>query len=386
MQANIFIVGDIGKYQDAQGNQVDGVVLLDVIEQVKKYPQADRYKVNIKTHGGSVEEGSKIIDYLRSLDKPIDTYGFGIVASMGTSIFLIGEKRELKEGTDFFIHLPQGGVAGDSEFIMQYANEMAELQKLLLKQYKEVTSLTDEALLPLLREETTLTYEQAYNLGFANYKSEALQPVAYFNDNTNTNIDKMSTTTDETKVAVDKNWLEERFAAIAKLFKAKPTNIMMTAADGETMIEFPEIEEGQPIPLGAKALIDGSDAEGEHVMPSGMTYVFAGGELTEIKEPQEEGITGEEMNKLISDLKEQLAASLSEKETLKEEAATAKKEKETLEKEVGQLKEEFTNFQKELKTKFELAPTNRKDDEPTEVKSEASKALQALREKRKNRR
>ena len=393
MQANIFIVGDIGQYEDGDGNKVEGVVLLDVIEQVQKYPNATSYKLNINTCGGSIDEGNKIKEYLLSIGKPINTYGFGMVASMGTLLFLIGEKRELKEGTDFFIHLPQGGVLGDSEQIMEYANEIAEYQKQLLKQYTEATNLTNEAILPLLREETTLTYEQAYNLGFANYKSEAMQPVAYFQKNTNTNInDKMSATNELKMSSEDKSWLESKLEGITNLFKTEkqtPTNVTETTADGETMIDFPDVEEGQPIPLETRGLVDGSPAQGEYVMPSGNTFVFDNGVLTEIREPAaEETMTQEEMNNIIADIKERLNISKTKEEAAKTELATAKKENQTLKQEITNVKSQFETFQAELKTKFSFqSVTNRQEVVPSQqVESEAKKAKQRLIEARKNRR
>jgi hypothetical protein len=308
-------------------------------------------------------------------------------------LFLIGEKRELKEGTDFFIHLPQGGVLGDSEQIMEYANEIAEYQKQLLKQYTEATNLTNEAILPLLREETTLTYEQAYNLGFANYKSEAMQPVAYFQKNTNTNInDKMSTTNELKMSSEDKSWLESKLEGITNLFKTEkqtPTNVTETTADGETMIDFPDVEEGQPIPLETRGLVDGSPAQGEYVMPSGNTFVFDNGVLTEIREPAaEETMTQEEMNKIIADIKEQLNISKTNEEAAKTQLATAQKENQTLKQEITNVKGQFEKFQAELRTKFSFQPvTNRQEVVPSQqVESEAKKAKQRLIEARKNRR
>ena len=380
MTGNLYINGDIGKYTTADGEEVDGVVLLDIIQQVKKYPDAERFKLHINTLGGSIYEGKRIKEYLESLGKPIDTYGYNVVASMGTDIFLLGEKRELKKGTDFFIHLPQGGVHGDSEHIMDYAKEMADLKKEMLDNYIQATGLNQEALMPLLIDETTLTTEQAYSLGFANSHPQAVEPIAYFNTN---NKDEMNLT------AEDKGWFDKQFDAISNLFKSTPKNVMETTADGETMIDFPDIEEGQPIPLEAVGTVDGAPAEGEYVMPSGNTFVFVSGVLTEIKEAAAEGEGDDDdldMKAFLEDLTKQLSISQEETATAKKELATAKKEKETLVAQVATIKNKQDEFQKELRTKFDFTAKKegKKEDGKDEVKSDAKNALQTIRNKRKN--
>jgi ATP-dependent protease ClpP protease subunit len=392
MTGNLYINGDIGKYTASDGEEIDGVVLLDIIQQVKKYPDAERFKLHINTLGGSIYEGKRIKEYLESLGKPIDTYGYNVVASMGTDIFLLGEKRELKKGTDFFIHLPQGGVHGDSEHIMDYAKEMADLKKEMLDNYIQATGLNQEALMPLLIDETTLTTEQAYSLGFANSQPLAVEPIAYFNTNINNN--NMNLT------AEDKSWIDKQFEGISnslsKIFKSTPKNVMETAADGETMIDFPDIEEGQPISIGAKAMVDGSPAEGEYVMPSGNTFVFVAGELTEIRESEakEEGAEGDaEMLAFIEDLKKQLtvskdefATAKKENETIKKELVAVNKEKQTLITQVSNIKSQQEKFQKELKTKFDFTAKKEGEKEADTgiEKNDAKNALETIRNKRKN--
>ena len=367
MTANIHIDGDIGKYENPDGSIVDGVVLVDVIQQIKQYENPTRIKVNIRTAGGSIQEGEKIKDYLQSLNIPIDTYGYGMVASMGTSIFLIGKNRELQEGTDFYIHLPQGGVSGDSESIMEYAKEITHLQKNLVKEYKEVTNLSDEALMHLLRDETTLTVNQAYDLGFANYKSKSLQPVAYFNKNNN-----MSDTTE-----IDKKF-NSFFEKIENLFKKRPTNMIAMDVNG-TEIDFPDLEDGQPYSLGLKAKIDGKDAEGEYVMPSGMTFVFLNGELIEMKEPEEE----EELQAKLDSLIKELTESQNTIEALKVENQSLSNEKDSLQELIEKSKVEFTNFKKELKTTFNYEFKKEKEEEKETKVNNAKAALKKIRESRK---
>jgi len=387
MQANLYINDVIGSTYDYNGNLTEkGFELLDLIQQVQKYPEAESYNLFICTPGGSVEVGFQIYDYLKSLGKPVHTIGHSMVASIGTVVFMAGEKRTLNKGTDFFIHLPSGGVHGTSEDINDYASMISEIQTKILKFYKEHTGLQEEGLLPLLRNETTLTVEQAYDLGFANTQPKQVEPVAFYKkSSTNINTNKTMSTKDD-EVTVKKDWLETQFEAITKLFTTKPKNVTETTADGETMIDFPNVEEGQPIAVGEEATIDGLPAEGEYVMPSGMTFVFSGGILEAINEPEveEEGMTEDEMNKIISDLKEQISKSNEEKESALANSSTLQAENEQLKKDVKNIKTQFETFKTELETKFDFkAVVNIKEEEVKENESQAKKAYKNLINKRK---
>jgi predicted transcriptional regulator len=90
-----------------------------------------------------------------------------------------------------------------------------------------------------------------------------------------------------------------------------PKMKMVIAADGETEIDFPDLEDTDEPAVGDTATVDGTAAEGEYLMPSGDTYVFTAGELTEIRTADgDEDEESEEMKTLRAEneqLKEQVA-------------------------------------------------------------------------------
>jgi len=144
MKGNIYINGIIGTIIDAEGNTEKGVELLDVILQVKNQPKADSFNVYVNSPGGAVNTGFEIYDYLTSLSKPIKTIGQGIIASIATVIFMAGTERELRKGTEFFLHLPRGGVNGSSDDITIYAKTIKDVEKRILKFYQDNTGLSEE--------------------------------------------------------------------------------------------------------------------------------------------------------------------------------------------------------------------------------------------------
>jgi ATP-dependent Clp protease protease subunit len=331
MEGNIFITGLIGSMP-----METGVELIDIITQVKKQPNATSFNVHINSEGGVVDTGFDIYNYLKSLGVPIKTVGSGLVASIATVIFMAGDTRILREGTQFMIHLPMGGMDGTADQMEAYSKEIRNAEKKLIDFYKNAINTTDEAIRPLLVNETWLTNEQALNLGFATIENLPMA-IAYFTSNTN-NKHKMT--------KEDKSWIENLFAPISALIKKPISNITVTDADG-IAIDFADLVEGDSPKIDDMATIDGNPADGSYLMPEGNTYVFVGGVLTEIVEVVEEA---------PADNSEELQALKDENENLRQQLTA--------------LTTSVTNLKKQITSKLEL---NDKKDAKTEVKEITNK-------------
>jgi ATP-dependent Clp endopeptidase proteolytic subunit ClpP len=308
MNGNIYINGVIGTFLDENGAVVEkGVELLDVILQVKNQPKAESFNVYINSQGGYVDVGFEIYDYLKSLGKPIKTIGQGMVASIATVIFMAGNTRVLKPNTEFMIHLPSGGVEGNSDEIENYSKYIKDIEKRVVKFYNETAGLSESEILPLLQKETFLNADEAYKLGFANEKINAPEVVAYFKPNLKPKIN----------MSKNEKGIISKIMDVLKSHKI-PTNKIVFDAEGKEL-DFYELEDSATIELGAKANYDGTAANGEYSVPSENdpalveTYVFENGVLLEIKEADvaaEEEADSEEMQALKEEnenLKTQLA-------------------------------------------------------------------------------
>lgn len=320
MEGNIFITGLIGSLPIETG-----VELIDIISQVKKQPQATSFTVHINSEGGVVDTGFDIYNYLRSLNVPIKTVGSGLVASIATVIFMAGDTRILREGTQFMIHLPMGGIDGTADQMEAYSKEIRVAEKKLIDFYKNAINTTDEAIRPLLVNETWLSNEQALNLGFATIENMPMA-VAYFTNNLNTNI---------TMTEADKSWIETLFAPIKALINKPITAITVTDANG-VIIEFADLVEGDLPKVEDKATVDGQPAEGEFLQNDGTTYVFTAGSLVEIKDAAADSEEDSVETKALKD----------ENEALKAELATVTASFTALETSV-------TNLKKQITSKFE---------------------------------
>ena len=274
MTGNIYISGQIGTFDGTIG-----IELIDVVSQVKKQPKATAYNVHINSEGGLVDVGFDIYQYLKALKKPITTIGSGIVASIATVIFMAGDKRQVRENTPFMIHLPWGGSMGTADELEQFADQLRAIEKKMVGFYKKALNVQEQAIMPLLKNETWLTGRQLAALGFTTSRQVKAAAKAFINPNST----MRGTFTDN-----DRHWMEGLFTKVLGKFKsAHIFNKVVQDATGAEL-DFTDLADDAVIEVGATATVDGAPAEGEYLLPDGYTYVFEAGELTEIVEPEED--------------------------------------------------------------------------------------------------
>jgi ATP-dependent Clp protease, protease subunit len=344
MEGNIYINGEIGA----------DVHLANVIQQVQSNALATSYNVHINSMGGIVDVGFDIYNYLRSIGKPITTIGNGMVASIATVIFMAGDKRVLRENTEFMIHMPSGGIDNATSVEIEAYNEMLKkYDKKVVDFYIQATGLSKEAIEPLLINETWVDMELAKAMNFITEEPFKVSAKAVYNFKSNNKM------TNE-----DRSWIEEKFAKITALFAKPIKNIILQDANGVS-IEFPEVADGEDVTVGAKGLIEGQPVpDGTYIMPSlgNASVTFVGGAVSDIVA---EGDSNEEMEALKQ-----------ENEALKEQLATANAEVVEKESQIQAIKKEFTTLKGEVKSKFTIEPKEPKEPTNDGFKSMVEKAKQ----------
>jgi len=352
MIGNIYINGCIGVWEGEPS-----VTLIDIVKQVKEQPNATAYNVYINSEGGYVDVGFDILNYLRSLGKPLTTIGSGIVASIATVIFMAGSTRQIRENTQFMIHLPWMSAEGTASDLEISAKELKQTEKQLLDFYKKELNLSEEVLQPLLRDESWLTNDQLHTLGFTT--SQPLQIAAKA---------RIKLKSENTMTEEDKGFIAGLFKGFEKLFKNRAKNKLVQDATG-TELDFTDLADDAPIETGAAATVDGSPAEGEFTLPDGTVYVFAAGLLTEIKEPATDELAA--ATEKIAELESQLAA--------KDNEHTAQ---------LNSIKKEFDKVKAQVTSKFDVDrkknPDKRKTndaDDPDNRFAGASERVRNLKKK-----
>ena len=175
--ADILINGEIDSYWSYG--------LKELSEQLKT-AEAENINIQINSPGGSVTEGAAIAAFISGYKKPINTSGFGLVASIATKILLAGASVSMAEGSYFMIHQPWAAVGGESEelrktadlldkmkaeLIQVYISKIAQNKKLINGSYEE----TAEQLEKWIDSETWFTASEALAAGFIDKVTTGVQ-------------------------------------------------------------------------------------------------------------------------------------------------------------------------------------------------------------------
>lgn len=312
----IKIYGYISNVAEQQDKEVS---LLDVQNQLSEADGAD-ILCRINSHGGDAEEGFAIYNELRRYAKEnkarVKTFAESRLGSIATIIFLAGDDRELSCDLQPFVH--KAYFDTDEEITDSQKNELDILNKRLAKHYSEHTDLTFEEALELMENETFIPTEMAKEMRFATSIEQVLRPVA------------LKRFTNKNELDMNKNkktaGILAKSMAFLKSIGVVAVNKILYSAD-ETEIDFYELEEDEPVEVGANARINGQDAEGEYVMKEGQTFVFEKGVLTEMRDPTTDDASAtvealqEEIDTLTNQLEQVITNSQTEIEALRAENA-----------------------------------------------------------------
>jgi ATP-dependent protease ClpP protease subunit len=130
----------------------------------------DTLEIEIHTGGGSVFEGGRIYNELKSLRERgvyvtarINT----LAASMGSVIAMGADKVEIASNGKIMIHEASGGMQGDSEDLARYAALLEEISDDIAEIYSEKTGMEKYKIRKMMKSETWMSAKQAVKMGFA---------------------------------------------------------------------------------------------------------------------------------------------------------------------------------------------------------------------------
>jgi len=275
------------------------VSLIDLQDQLKSANGED-ILCRINSNGGDVEEGFAMYYELRRYAKDnnakVKTFAESRLGSIATVVFLAGDERELTTDLQPFVHeafIDRKEPPNESEQLV-----LDGINKRIASHYALHTDLTEDEALELMVNETRIPTELSKEMRFATSIEHVFRPVALKRFNININDNKMNKRT--------QSILNKAAKALGMIY-----NKVVSTADGSEL-DFYELQDADVIAVGAMAYYDGVDADGSFLMPTGETYVFVAGELTEIQPAQTDNTTNEntlsEANATIALLSEQLEA------------------------------------------------------------------------------
>jgi len=314
MEAILKLYGDIGMSEDGES----GITASTVVEFLERNAAADSLTVKINSRGGDVTEGWTIHDLLVNSGKRIKTVGEGKIYSIATIIFLAGSEREIMKNADGLIHnpfIPPYTLADQYESgdLMKIAESLKQEEAKILDFYVERTGAAKDRLAEYMKEDTKLSAEDMFSLGFATKIIEPVRAFAYINHNYKTC--KM----DESDVKTFGQKLDAILDKIKNFSQLAPIDQTITDKEGK---EFKlEKESGSPA-VGDKASPDGT-----YTLSDGKVIVIENGAVSKINEGEVEETELDKLKRENAELKDKMAALESEKPDL-EAAQEALKVKE----------------------------------------------------------
>lgn len=121
--------------------------------------------IHISSQGGYIYNALSVVDAIKRCRVPIYSVVEGSVASAGTFISMVCQKRFICPNAFIMIHQLSGGV-GMGEISDEFAN-LIELMELIKQLYTEHTQMSQKVLGRLLKHELYLNAKKALKYGLA---------------------------------------------------------------------------------------------------------------------------------------------------------------------------------------------------------------------------
>ena len=279
MIGNLFIHGTIIGSDSEKAEAFGYTSLVAIKKQYSKQSEAKSFNVNINSVGGDITEGAKMFAFLEGLKEDgitLTTVTDGLVASMGTYLFMVGQERIYYDNDEFRPHLPfASNFTGSSVDLLQAGLYVDTKEKEFAQFYADRTNLDYQASFDLLAEDRYITNDEMISIGFATQIREKRQIVATIN------IENMGLIEDAKSVLRSLNKTEVKTDVEVK-------NVLITLEDGTVIDSSSEVA----VPaVGDTWLLGGSRPEaGDYVTVEGYTVTITDGKVSEVVNSEEEEI------------------------------------------------------------------------------------------------
>lgn len=273
----------------------------DTIHRIfEEYPDENEFKFNIDCDGGTVSEGLRIYDVLRTSGKTLYCNIEGGCHSMAIILLLAAplENRTANPNSRALIHEVRGGSweCLKADELRTLADEIDREQNAILDIYAERTGADRAILEGLMKEEKQRTAQELINYGF-------ISKINIYSTNKKTNqMSKKATTVQELL-----NRVEKFSKSIKNLLDGEPETVNFDFKDADGVVLFSTEKEDDSIAVG-----DVASPDGTYELPDERTVVVAGGVVTEITEAQPDATEVENLTEQV----EALTNALKESETL----------------------------------------------------------------------
>lgn len=121
--------------------------------------------LHIKTPGGEIHSAVSTVDLIRTLKSKVYTYIDGCVASAGTLISIVGNKRYMGKYSNLLIHQLSAEMYGTFSEIEDTMENCTNMMKFVKSFYKEYTKIPMKKLEEILKHNLWMTAEECLQYG-----------------------------------------------------------------------------------------------------------------------------------------------------------------------------------------------------------------------------
>lgn len=235
---DVYIFDEIGNF---------GVSAQSFIEEIKSHKNSPM-NIHVNCVGGDVFEGMAIYNVIKKRTAKTTVYIEGIAASMGSVIALAADKVIMAENSLFMIHNAWGGATGEASDMMKTAKLLDKISGEIADIYTKKTGMPYDKVKDMMDEETWLSADEAYELGFVDSISDAIKiaakyDVSKFKNITNEEISSKLSINQNSKKMTDelKNWfnakVEDIIASVkADKSEAEAKEVVVNVADNDEIV------------------------------------------------------------------------------------------------------------------------------------------------------
>ncbi len=136
----------------------------------------------INSGGGSTINGSAILDEMDRYQGTINAHIMGICASMATQIASKCQSVSMNSNALYMIHNSQSMARGEAKDLEAQASLMRSVNTSMALNYMAKTGLSEDTVRSMMDKTTYMTAQEAYDLGFVDEITDAVEMVAEFKD------------------------------------------------------------------------------------------------------------------------------------------------------------------------------------------------------------
>lgn len=168
--ADLYLYGDIADYWwDDESNSAK--CLKDKLAELNNVTEIN---LHINSLGGDVIEGIAMFNLLKQHPAKINVYVDGFACSIASVIAMAGDTVYMPKNSYMMIHNCWTCAGGNAKELRKTADDLDKIMEGSIESYLSKVNISREELVELLDNETYLTAQECYDMGFA----DVLMPIS----------------------------------------------------------------------------------------------------------------------------------------------------------------------------------------------------------------